>query len=635
MYKKAKGEFFMKTLKKSLAVVLSVIIAFSCLALPASAAQLGTAETQGCNCGYYPSVVIPGLFQSKVRYLDEEGNEKLNAQGKPYSAPFFMEDTSDVVKLALSEALIPLASLLISQEDKEERCAKAIAGVLGQALLGNLELDAQGHTIKNIQADRYTTSLANLPEEQREYALNQIPLRTYADIAGNDHLYFFSYLSTGNLIDTVEELYELIQTAKKETGHDKVNVAPISQGGSLFNALVQYYKDKGLNIEDDINRICYVVPAADGSNILGDIYRYGLRDDTEALYGYMIPSLLGEDQQYLSYLINIILRLFPEADLSNILDTAVRVLVEDYLEYSTCLWALVPSGHYPACREIYLSDEEDAYIRQQTDWYYNAQVNSREYILEMMDKGVECFDIVDYNFEFYRICESWDKMQADGVIHLDSESFGATSVKVNVPLPEDYQQANTYCTDPAHNHIDAGRLVDASTGILCESTFYFLNQGHESTARNDVIMRLAIRILTDESFRNVYSDPAFPQFNFARDSSSVIFKYNLWKDYDTSKLSAEDAAEFEAAKAQLGAAIESTCMPTEEFDAAADRFDAAVDKIVDSNKSEAEIEQEKQEASQEVKTNFFLKIIAAIMEFLNKLLIGKFGGLGFSEMLKK
>lgn len=624
----------MKTLRKTIAAILCVLMAFSCMILPASAAQTGTAEAEGCDCGYYPSVVIPGLFQSKVRYLDEDGNEMLNAEGKPYSAPFFMEGTGDIVKLALKDALIPLASLLISQEDKEERCAQAIANVLGEALLGNIKLDAQGHTIKNIQADRYTTSLANLPEEQREYALDQIPLRSYADIAGMDHLYFFSYLSTGNMIDTIEELYELIQIAKKETGHDKINITPISQGGSLFNALVQYYKDNGLNIEDDINRVCYVVPAADGSNILGDIYHYGLRHDTEALYDYMFPSLLGEDQEYLSYLINLIIRIFPEADLDNILDTAVHVLVEDYLEYSTCLWGLIPSGHYPACREMYLSDEEDAYIRNQTDWYYNAQVNSRDYVLEMQKKGIECFDIIDYNCEFYKICDSWDKMQADGVIHLDSESFGATSVKVNVPLADDYQQANTYCTDPTHNHIDAGRLVDASTGTLCETSFYFLNQNHESTARNDVIMRLAVRILTDESFKNVYSDPGFPQFNFARNSRSVIYKYELWKDYDTSRLSPELAAEFDAAKTQLGAAIESTCMPTEEFDAAADRFDAVIDQIVDSGKSEEEIEQEKQEEQQENQTNFFLKIISAILAFFNRIIVDLFGGKGFSEMIK-
>lgn len=601
--------------KKALAVMMAVIMLMS------TAAVIGFAADGDCDCEHCPSIVIPGIFQSKVRYLDENGNEMLNAEGKPYAAPFFMKDTEDIIKQALEEALLPLGGLLLTQVDYESRCANAVAQVLGDALLSNIALDNTGRVIKNIQADRYTTSLANLTEEQREYALDQIPLDLYAEIAGMDHLYFFSYHSTGNMIDNVKELYELIQIAKEETGHDKVNLVPISQGGSVENALMQYYIDNGLDFAGDVNRVCYVVPAADGASVLGDIYHYGLLDDDDALYGYMFPSLLDKDQEMLAYLINLILRILPNADVNNIIDTAVQVLIEDYLEYCTMLWALVPSKDYPDCREMYLSDPEDAIVREQTDWYYNAQVNSRKYILEFKEKGVEFFDIVDYNVTMYQIVDCWDDVNADGIIHLDSESFGATSVAVDKALPDDYVQANTYCTDPSHNHIDEARLVDASTGILCESTFYFKNQNHEQTARNDVIMRLAIRILTDESFENVYSDPAYPQFNYARDSRSIINKYNLWKDYDTSKLSAEDAAEFEYALSEVEKAINSTCMPTEEFNVAKDRFNKVVDKIV-----YGEVEQEEE-------ADFFTVILTKLFKFWSNLMLTFFGGKGFSDIL--
>ena len=601
--------------KKALAVMMAVIMLMS------TAAVIGFAADGDCDCEHCPSIVIPGIFQSKVRYLDENGNEMLNAEGKPYAAPFFMMETEDIIKEALEEALLPLGGLLLTQFDYESRCANAVAQVLGDALLSNIALDNTGRVIKNIQADRYTTSLANLTEEQREYALDQIPLDLYAEIAGMDHLYFFSYHSTGNMIDNVKELYELIQIAKEETGHDKVNLVPISQGGSVENALMQYYIDNELDFAGDINRVCYVVPAADGASVLGDIYHYGLLDDDDALYGYMFPSLLDKDQEMLAYLINLILRILPNADVNNIIDTAVQVLIEDYLEYCTMLWALVPSKDYPDCREMYLLDPEDAIVREQTDWYYNAQVNSRKYILEFKEKGVEFFDIVDYNVTMYQIVDCWDDVNADGIIHLDSESFGATSVAVDKALPDDYVQANTYCTDPSHNHIDEARLVDASTGILCESTFYFKNQNHEQTARNDVIMRLAIRILTDESFENVYSDPAYPQFNYARDSRSIINKYNLWKDYDTSKLSAEEAAEFEYALSEVEKAINSTCMPTEEFNVAKDRFNKVVDKIV-----YGEVEQEEE-------TDFFTVILTKLFKFWSNLMLTFFGGKGFSDIL--
>lgn len=607
-------------MKKPFSKVLAIMISVAML-LTAVPISFVFAAEEGCDCDYCPSIVIPGIFQSKVRYLDENGNEMLNAEGEKYSAPFFMETTDEIVKLALEEALLPLGSLLLTQTDIEHRCADAVASVLGKALLGNIALDEYGHVIKNIKADKYTTSLANLSEYDRNYALDQIPLDNYVDIAGLDHLYFFSYHSTGNMIDTVNELYELIQIAKRETGHDKVNLVPISQGGSVENALMQLYIDKGLDFSDDVNRVCYVVPAADGAAVLGDIYRYGLLDDDDALYGYMFPSLLDEDQLYLSYLINLILRILPNADVNNIIDTAVNVLIEDYLEYSTLIWALVPSGDYPACREMYLSDPEDVHIREQTDWYYNAQVNSRKYILELKEKGVEFFDIVDYNYTMYQIVDSWDNVNADGIIHTDSESFGATSVAVDVSLPEDYVQANTYCTDESHNHIDEDRLIDASTGILCETTFYFKGQDHEKTARNDVIMRLAIRILTDESFENVYSDPAYPQFNYGRDSRGAISNYNSWKNYNPSGLSEEDAKEFNEALAELRNAVNSTVMPTEEFNAAKDRFERIRYKIIN---GEEYVEEE---------PDAFITFITKVFKFWSEVMLRFFGGKGYSDIL--
>ena len=602
---------------KILSVVLVLSLLFSMSALTS------TAIDTSCDCDNCPSIVIPGLFQSDVRYLDENGEPMLNSEGEPYSAPFFMEASGDVVKLALEEALIPLASLLLTQRDIENRCANAIADVLGKALAGNLELDEYGHPIKNIQADKYNTNFANLTEEQIEYALDQIPLNDYVEIAGFDHLYFLSYVHTGNIIDTANDLYNLIQIAKEETGHDKVNLVPISQGGSIVNALMQLYIDKGEQYADDINRVCYVVPAADGACVLGDVYRYGINDDPEALYGYMIPSLLDEDSEYLAYIINIVLRLFPEADLNNILDSAVHTLVEDYFEYSTCLWALIPSYDYPTCREMYLSDPEDIHIREQTDWYYNAQVNSRKYILDAQSKGVEIFDIVDYNYVEYKIFDNWDNLNSDGIIHTDSESFGATSVAVDVSLPADYVQANTYCTDPEnHNHIDEGRLIDASTSILCERSFYFVNQNHESTARNDVIIRLVTRILTDSSFDNIYSDPAFPQFNFARNSIKRIKFYEAWKNYDTSTLDEATAKEFHEASAELDAAIESTYMPTEEFDAAVERFENIV-YIIETGEPK------------DTSEDGVMKAITIILRVTDSIMFKIFGGKGFSDIVHK
>ena len=51
-------------MKKSLAIVLAMTFVFSCIGVMAYAADTD------CDCEHCPSIVIPGIFQSKVRYLD-------------------------------------------------------------------------------------------------------------------------------------------------------------------------------------------------------------------------------------------------------------------------------------------------------------------------------------------------------------------------------------------------------------------------------------------------------------------------------------------------------------------------------------------------------------------------------------
>lgn len=602
-----------KFYKKTISVLLSLVILL-CMLSPFGAAA------QAKKDGYYPSIVIPGVFQCDIRLYDDDGNEMLRSDGQPYERPFFLDTTGDIVMDGVKNALIPVSRLLITQQDKEERAAKAIAEVLGRTLMEKSKCDNHGNNVYNVKAIEYNTALSNLSEYDREFALNAIPLNDYVAKAGLDHLYFYSYVSLSSIKQLAEGLYDLIQIAKRETGADKVNLAPISQGGSIFNALMQLYKDRGLNLSDDVNRVVMIVPAADGTAILGDIYKNGIIDEPEALYGYMIPKLLGEDK-WTGYFINLLLRLFPNADLNNILDQTTQTLAEDYLEYTTALWALIPSGDYPQLREKFLMDEEDEFIRNETDWYYNAQCSHKENITQAIKDGVEFFDLVDYNHDLYCICDSWDKVNADGVIHTNSTSLGAYTVASTETLPDDYVQANAYCTDPTHNHIDQFRKVDASAGLLPENTFYFYSQGHEATATNNVIIRLACRILWDESFKDIYSDPGFPQFNFARDSRKMTSLINEWEDFDTSALDAQTKAEFESALKEAKEANESTYMSTEDFDAVYDRLSAVANTVSD-------VKEERPDA-QSVILALLTKVLKAACEVMLKL----FGGKGISDII--
>ena len=69
--------------------------------------------------------------------------------------------------------------------------------------------------------------------------------------------------------------------------------------------------------------------------------------------------------------------------------------------------------------------------------------------------------------------ETWNSQNADFIIQTDSTSMGAHFANVGETLPDDYVQQNTHCSDPTHNHISPDRVVDASAGLLPDTTFYF------------------------------------------------------------------------------------------------------------------------------------------------------------------
>lgn len=559
----------MKKTRKIISVVLAVIMMLSCMSI------LGYARDES----YVPTIIIPGLFQSET-YHYVNGEIECDADGNPLAGPFYISVSKEFIGTALTTALLPIMTMFITQQDKDQMAAKVVSKLASDLLMGKQASDANGNLDPDVRAADYKGSIANATEKQREQMLSHFPIEEYFDIAGMENLYVFNYVSTGNMIQTAQDLYDFIKFVKADTGSKKVNIVPVSQGGSIANALMQLYIDKGESIANDINRMVLAVPALDGANLLGDCYRYGINDESEALYTTMFTSLLGENN-VLSYILSLAVRLMPKTDVSNLLDVLGDTLINDYLRYSTLLWGLIPSGDYEACREKYLAGDDMKEIRRQADWYYNAQLNSDRNILLAKMRGVEIFDIVDTNVKLYQLAVSYKTTQADGIIQVDSTSMGAYSVNAGTKLPEDYDGGLGNCWNPTHDHTDPEGIMDVRQGLLPDHTFYFSGQNHATTASNDVLMSLVIQLLTDENFKNVFSYPdKFPQFNYSRETLQLRKDVATMKEYDASSLSSADAAELAGAIKQVDDMLAVTIVDPAATKAASDRFYAIYDKIM-------------------------------------------------------
>ncbi len=508
-------------MKKVLSILLSAIIVFSACVITASAFDETKTHCggEGC-CDCVPTIVVHGISQSNVWLLDDNGNYVLDDDGNRIDVFPCYADTGRIIK----RAIFPVLLSLITQHDVG--LSKALKDVADICFYMNMN-DNSGNESKYARLEEYPYSVAECNEYEKEQIFNYVPLQGIQE----DHLYYFAYNSFGNNIKIVDRLYEYIEMVKKETGHDKINIVPISLGGTVTNGLLEYYSgsyEGRPSVYDSIHKMIYIIPALDGSSIVGDIFTKNITFlNKNYLYNGFLEGLMDENE---ARWIEIALRILPDEVLMKALNATVDELAGSIFGSSTNMWALVPSADYEKAADMWLTSPEKAEIRRQTDMYHTAQVNSKKNILELKKHGVQIFDIVDYGYPMYNIGNSWNRENTDGIIDVNSTSMGVHIANLGSKLPADYVQANTCCSVPGHNHISPDRVVDASTGLLPDTTFYFGNQGHESTADNDIIMALAKELIRSDNIKDVYSDPRFPQFNGSRDTGDFTDALNNCKN---------------------------------------------------------------------------------------------------------
>lgn len=596
------------SIRRALALLLSAVLLLTALPFAAAAADTAApaqAEEKrtacGDDCPFYPTIIVPGLGQSSTIVIDKQGNPVLDKDGNKISAfPAYVQTGKLIGKL-----LFPALLTLLTQRDM----GLSKAGVEAIDLCFGLNAcDLHGQPGDQVQTERFPYSYAEYSDYEVDVVNHHIPFEQYPTDLPRDHLYYFEYNSFDNHIGLADELYDFIQMVKARTGHDKVNLVPLSQGASVTSAMIDYHPE----IRDQLHKILFVVPALDGSKIIGDVFNNRITFlNTDYLYSGFLEDIRLLDE-HTARLIEIAARILPDEVIGKVLAAAVEELVTGVMIRSTSMWALCPSGDYPSAAERYLSTPEMADIRAQTDRYYQAQLRARDNIAALKEAGVQIFDLAEYDYPLINVGENWNKQNADFIIQLDSTSMGATAANCGETLPEGYVQQNTHCSNPDHNHISPDRVIDASTGLLPDTTFYFKNMRHDLTQYNDVILKIAMELIAHDDLQDVYSFPEFPQFLPGRNVGNLKTLLAQAKALDASKLPAAKAAALEAAIAQAEEELAGTMGTAEDLQAAEQ---ALTDALVGAGAMKAEKEKD-----------------PTLLRKISEWLYAHFGANGYSEM---
>ena len=566
-------------MKKGFKRVISLIL---CLALLLTGTAVGASAAEDkCNngdCGHSPVVILPGINHSPTYVYDENDQPVLDDDGNQIGGTLLILNIADLLKNCLAKIIFCVLGSLVTQHSIGMYDAAYDAACTAFSFQ---KVDDEGNHVENLKTTRYY-SLAEMTEDELDWAYRMVPMQALSAEIGEDHIYFYTFNLVGDPMVSADILDEYIDEVLERTGHDKVTLLPVSLGGTILTAYLDKYG------HDKVDAIVNAVACLDGTDIVADMLAREWKLQDEYLYHEYIANIMevNADSRGLGYLINCVLHILPHAAVDDLLSGAVSGVLDTIMINCPQIWAMVPSYRYDALAARYLT--EKPVLKEKTDRFQQARLNLKDNILAAVADGVAVnfisgsnLNFSDGEYNFFGIVATDGHVNSDGIINLSSTTLGATGAVKGRVLPEDYVQAFDSAEHPGYSYISPDRKIDASTSVLPDNTWIFLDQHHE-VGNNDVVLNLAKALILGE-VTNVHDNPeVYPQYNY-----TCVTKYiRRWRIPEAKEvletyenLSPEDRAELEAAIAEGEAVINATIADAEKAQAAEERLNNILIKV--------------------------------------------------------
>ncbi len=394
----------------------------------------------------YPAIAIAGIGQSVVR----------NTEDGKRVWPIDIDTKKLVGKIVL-----PFIGSVITRCDAG--LSKAVYNELSRQIDG-LSLDEDGNEVHILEVERYRNSFAECTEDEKRYIRRMLPVDKIACEIGEENFYFFTYNSFGNTEKVVRELDEFISDVMKQRNVEKVNLVPVSLGGTISTAYVNKHGERG-----HINRVVGVVPAYDGSSLA-----LRLIDGSFAQYeDDIIPKELKK-----------LCSLLTKKTRGRIVDSIFLALRHKVLYRSSVGWGAIPHGDYEAVASKHERSENLTRICEEN---FAIRKDFKSFIEKQRENGIEFFSLCGYGLPMEKMFRP-DMRHSDGIVDTASCSMGAT------------------CGDLSEE-------IDVSTSAIRDRVWFYKGMDHEGAAKTDHLLKLCGLLLKDESITSVFDNEDFKQFN--------------------------------------------------------------------------------------------------------------------------
>lgn len=389
-------------------------------------------------------------------------------------------------------------------------------------LFEKMKCDENGDSVYNIvptcfdgNADNYEEFKADESTVSNERGV----VRAVAEKVGYDRTYFFYYDFRRSALDIADDLKATVDEVLAATGSKKVSLIAMSFGGTITSAFLYKYGS------DMLKNVVYASTAVGGTDIVGKLFSGNIEMEIDGIVDYLEEYLINSGAAYelmgfgsdaltkygagAKSVINNYLKAMVEALREPVY---AEVFVDTFVRFPG-VWGLMNAEYYDAAKKQMTSyaDLSDSFIAKIDEYAYNVEMKLDELIAEAEANGVNVYMVGAYGYAGIPLTGGV-RNHTDNLIDTYLMTGYATVADYGTTLDASSYTREKVCTDESHKHISTDKIIDASTCLLPERTWFVKNMSHVEYGRLQDSGKLLVWIATSEQGVDINTDSRYPQF---------------------------------------------------------------------------------------------------------------------------
>jgi hypothetical protein len=341
-------------------------------------------------------------------------------------------------------------------------------------------------------------------------------VKTAVEKYGAENVYFFTYDWRKAPEQLAAELNEYIETAKANSGVDKVNIVCASMGGMVTTAYMYYYG------YDSINSAVYLSGAQNGTYVCGDALNGRIVFESDVLVS-LVNSVAGDNMmlRVFMYIFNALgvmdfITFVANDTVATSFDRANDVMLRDCLGTMCGFWALCPDEDFDTALETIFGGHEDEYpvLMEKLAGVRSFVMSTEDTLKGAMESGVKLSFVSNYNIGLVPVYER-SNLNGDMVLESELTSNFATIA----PLGETLSQE--YLANADRQFVSDDRVIDSSTAVFRDNTWFVKDAPHVAADYGTGFSDFTFTLLESDVQPTIYTFPQYPQFLIADGALNV------------------------------------------------------------------------------------------------------------------